>query len=105
MEESVPSVCPHLGRLRRKFRVAGFREQQGTRIRLHELGQAEVHDLDLAALGHEDVGRLDVAMDDPEAVCRVERVGDLHRHIETGFHRQGSAVDELPERAGRRASP
>ena len=45
----------------------------------HRLGEAEIEDLD-AVVGRElDVGRLQVAMDDPLLVRRVERLGDLRR--------------------------
>ena len=41
-------------------------------------GQTEVEDLGVPALGHEHVGRLNVAMDDALAMCSVEAVGDLN---------------------------
>ena len=54
---------------RRPTRVGGRSADQ--------LGQPEVEHLRLAARGDEDVGGLDVAMDDALRVRRVERVGDL----------------------------
>ena len=45
---------------------------------LDQLRQAEVEHLGLAARRHEDVRRLDVAVDDALGVRGVERVGDLH---------------------------
>ena len=41
------------------------------------LGQTEIEQLGLAAFGHEDVRRLDVAVDDLLRMGRVQRVGDL----------------------------
>ena len=45
---------------------------------LDELGEAEVEDLDQAALGAHQVRALDVAVDDAARVRLVERFGDLH---------------------------
>ena len=42
-----------------------------------ELGKTEVQELGCASFRHEDVGRLDVAMDDAGPVGGVERVGDV----------------------------
>jgi hypothetical protein len=40
-------------------------------------GDAEVRQVDVVVRGEQDVGRLDVAMDEPCGVRRVEGVGDL----------------------------
>ncbi len=69
-----------------------------SRLRLDEFGQTEVDDLDLAAIGHEDVAALDVAMDDAEAVRGVQRVGDLDAHFDQRVDRERSAVDAPPQR-------
>ena len=53
--------------------------RRAARRRAVELGEAEVEDLHLAARVDEDVGRLDVAMNDALGVRRFERVGDLDR--------------------------
>jgi hypothetical protein len=45
--------------------------------RVRNFGQTEIQNLGVSALGDEDVGRFDVAMDDALAVCRVERIGNL----------------------------
>jgi hypothetical protein len=42
-----------------------------------ELCQSEIENLGVPALGHEDVRRLDVAVDDASGVSGVERVGDV----------------------------
>src|SRR4051812_24266199 len=55
------------------------------------LGEAEVEHLHLALVGHEDIRRLDVAMDDAAAVGGVEGIGDLDAVL-----RQGRVLDRLP---------
>ena len=47
-----------------------------------DFGQAEVQHFGASALGDEDVGRLDVAVDDAFAVSVVERIGDGDRNFE-----------------------
>ena len=73
-------------------RAAVFRRQ---------LGQAEVEHLHRPAARQEDVGRLDVAMQDAFGVRRVERVGDLRRDVE---HQPAdrAAVPTAGDRAARR---
>ena len=39
--------------------------------------QTEVQNLGMAALGHKNVGRLNVAVDDPFGVSCIERIGNL----------------------------
>ena len=41
------------------------------------LGQAEVENLGVTAIGHEDIRGLDVAMDNAAGVGRVESIRDL----------------------------
>ena len=45
-----------------------------------------------AARDQDDVRRLDVAMDDPDAVCVRERVGDLRRDLDRAPERQRRAL-------------
>ncbi|HEX9724423.1 MAG TPA: hypothetical protein VGC53_09105 [Vicinamibacteria bacterium] len=49
---------------------------------LHQLGEAEIHHLRLPVLGHEDVGRFHVTMDDSTQVRGGERIGHLDRELE-----------------------
>src|ERR1700728_5451884 len=48
-----------------------------SRSGLDHLCQAEVENLCVPALGNENVGRFDIAMDDPFAMGRIQRVSDL----------------------------
>src|SRR5262245_19543354 len=50
-----------------------------------QLRQTEVQQLGLASLGNENVGRLDIAMDDALGVSRVERIGYLPCQIQQRF--------------------
>lgn len=36
----------------------------------------------MAPPGHEEIGRLDIAMNDPVRVRGVERIADLHRDVD-----------------------
>ena len=82
-------------------------------LRVERSGQPEVEHLDLALGGDLDVGGLEIAMDDPEGVRRLERFGDLagdrqrlvdRDRAQGGALGQGRALDELqdqrPEAAG-----
>ena len=61
------------------------------------LGQAEVENLGVPALGDENVGGLDVAMDDAFAVRGIERVGDLDGQAEQHVHFQRATGDAVLE--------
>jgi hypothetical protein len=52
--------------------------------RVLRLGDAEVEDLDGAVLEYPDVGRLDVAVDDPPAMCEVEGLADREEDRDDG---------------------
>ena len=74
--------------------------------RVHRFGEAEVEHLDVAAGGQLDVRGLQIAMDDPTIVRRLERFRDLACDAErlVGRHRSardqvrhGRAIDELQD--------
>ena len=52
----------------------------------------------MAALGNEDVGRLDVAVNDAFGMCGFERVGSLNGEIQQEVHGKGPARDALLQR-------
>ncbi len=60
-----------------------------------DLGQAEVQDLGLAPGGHEDVGGLEVAVDDALGVGRLEGVGDLGPELQQRLEVEGPGSDPL----------
>ena len=72
----------------------------GGRLRARQLRQSEVEDFGLTAFRNEDVGRLDVAMDNFFGVRGVERVGDLD-----GQGEQGLGVHGWPEMRCFRVTP
>ena len=59
------------------------------------LRQAEVEYLGVAALGDENIRRLDVAVDDAFAVRGVESVGDLDRHLEQNLEIKRAVRDAV----------
>ena len=60
-----------------------------------DLGDAEIHQLRLAARGQEHVRRLDVAMDDAERVGRVERIGERCADCDDLGQRQRPALEAV----------
>ncbi len=70
-------------------------------LAFHQLGQAEVRDLGRALLGQDDVGRLDVAVDDPALVGVVEGPGQLLDEPRGLARRLGIARELLLEAAAR----
>ena len=79
--------CRRLSRAWRRGRLLG------------ELGQAEVEELGLAPFGDEDVGRLDVPVDDPRPVGRLERIGDLRPDGQGAIDGQRPALQLFLERS------
>ena len=62
------------------------------RIVEHRSQQSEVGQVCMAVTVHEDVGRLQIAMDDPAAVRVAQRLGDLSADAQDLFTRQRLAV-------------
>ena len=81
---------------------AGLRRRGSRRLadadslRVDQLGQAEVEDLDAAVIGEEDVVGLEVAVNDPLVVRRGEPVRDLSRVIDRLARRQRRAIHRAP---------
>jgi hypothetical protein len=59
----------------------------------HELGEAEVEQFDAAALVDDQVGALDVAVDDAVGMRLVQRIRRLHSDLHHIAHRQRAARD------------
>ena len=78
--------------------VAGIDVKAGT---THESRRPtsvpEIEDLRLTGIGHEEARRLDVAMDDPLAVRRLERLADLPRHLQQPLQIEAGSRAALPE--------
>ena len=68
------------------------------RIRADQFRQTEVEDLDPAVGGHEEVTRLDVAMDDPAIVRRGQTARDLTRVVGRLAGRQRTAGHPVAQR-------
>jgi hypothetical protein len=64
----------------------------------HDFREAEVQNLRVAALCDENIGRLNVAVDDAVGVGGVERVGDLDGEVEQRLEFELRARDEVLER-------
>ena len=62
------------------------------------LGQPEIKDLRVTALGHKNVRRLDVAMDYAFTVRRIERVSSLNTQRQDRFQLHGTAGNQVLER-------
>ena len=84
-------------RSRHRQLVVGRHRRRGVR-RLDQLRQAEVEDLHAALVADEDVSRLDVAVDDPLGVRRVQSISQLDGEIEHVGHRDWRALDAVAQR-------
>jgi hypothetical protein len=76
-----------------------LRHGEGVGFRTGQLRQTEVENLGLAAIRHEDVGGLDVAVQDAPAVRYVEPVRNLHRQLQQQPHLERPSVDAMVEGA------
>jgi hypothetical protein len=56
--------------------------------RLHSLGQAKIQNLRVSPLGHKDVRRLDVAVDDAGSVSNIESICHLNAQRQQHFRFQ-----------------
>src|SRR5208337_5014829 len=62
------------------------------------LRQAEVENLGVSALGYENIGGLDVAMDDARVMGSVQRLGDVNGQRQQRFRFQRTAADVMLQR-------
>src|SRR5271157_574602 len=62
------------------------------------LRQAEVENLGVSALGYENIGGLDVAMDDARVMGSVQRLGDVNGQRQQRFRFQRTAADAMLQR-------
>src|SRR6516165_11154566 len=63
-----------------------------------DLSQPEIQNLGMTALGHEDIGGLDVPMDDARSVGGIKRVGDVNAQRQDGLDLQRLATDAVFDR-------
>ena len=87
-------------RVRRRQWLRG-RQRRGAgdrRLRLRELGQAEVENLHPAVVGDEEVLRLEVPVDDPLLVRRRQPVRDLDGVLDRLADRQRAGGQTLAQR-------
>ena len=91
MPTAEPSVVSSLERDR-------VRQVRSIVLVLGKFRDAEVEHLRLTAARDEQIGRLDVAMDDARRVRGIERVGDLLAEIEQIVDRQRTARDARLQR-------
>ena len=80
---------------RRRRRYVGRSPGCG-RARLH-LGQAEIENLGVPALGDEDIRGLDVAVNNAAGVRRIEGVGDLDAQRQNRFQLHRAIADQVLE--------
>src|SRR5262249_9408318 len=80
--------------------IGGFHGNAGMLLVIYrnQLGQPEIQDLGVISLGDEDVGWLDIAMDDALGMRGVEGVGNLKRKREQSFVIEPGAATDIFER-------
>src|SRR5271157_2587588 len=67
-------------------------------LREAHLRQAEVENLGVSALGYENIGGLDVAMNDARLMGGVQRIGDVNSQRQQQFRFQRTAADAMLQR-------
>src|SRR5271169_4242455 len=99
MYATVPSVLPGLVRCSSLTAVASVASTPtACALRAATLASPKSSTLNLPALGDENVGGLDVAVDDSFAVGGIERVGNLNGDVEYGLSVQRAAGDAVLQR-------
>jgi hypothetical protein len=63
-----------------------------------ELGEAEIENLCVASAGHENIGGLDVAVNDVLGMSRIQRIGNIDGDGKKHLQLEGMGGDELLER-------
>ncbi len=56
------------------------------------LGQAEIENFGVAALGDENIRRLDIAMDDSFGVCGIESIGNFDAEIQEAIRDRAAGL-------------
>ena len=79
--------------------VAGVRADEGY------FGQPEIQNLGVAACGDENVGRLNVAMNDTFAMRRLQPIRNFDGDIQKALDVDWPIVDQVLERRVRRETP
>src|SRR5580698_2845747 len=69
----------------------------GFGARSGDFSQAEIENLGVAAFGDEDVGRLDIAVNDALSVGGIEGIGDFDGEVEEALHVYGTTRDQILE--------
>ena len=95
MYATVPTALPGLVRPARAVTVAAGLVTAADRT---DFGQPEIENLRVAAAGDEQIRRLDVAVDDPGGVRRLERVGDLDRERQQQIDLERAPGDAMLQR-------
>src|SRR5437016_505255 len=62
-----------------------------------EFGEAKIENFDGATVGHENVGGLDIAMDDALFVCGVQGVSELDADVNGAQNGEGAEGNQLVE--------
>src|SRR5262249_13523309 len=63
-----------------------------------QLRQAEIQDLGVTALGHEDVRRLDIAVNDAGGMRSIESIRNVNSKRQQGFEFEGTSTYAMLER-------